>query len=215
MARTVAPLLSFEGSGQIAKTQVYASWKGRPYVRRYTIPANPNSAEQQLTRNTFRWLTNLWKFMPGSAVNGWQLYADSNRITDRNAFIKLNNGPLREETNLLAMTISPSARSGIIAAGITVTPGSEQLTVALAAPALPTGWTITQAYAAAIRNQDPQTESFYTVTAAADAVAPWEIVLTGLVASEEYLVGGWFQFTRPDGTFAYGQSLQDTATPTA
>jgi len=214
MAKTVAPLLSFEGSGQIAKTQVYATWKGRPYVRRYTIPANPNSSEQQLTRNTFAWLTNLWKYYPGSAVDAWKLFADSSRITDRNAFLKLNNGPLRTQTDLLAMTISPSARSGIIAADVTLTPGANQITVDLTAPSLPTGWAVVAAFAAAIKNQDPQTEAFYTVVADTDVVAPWSIVLTGLDTGDEYLVGGWFKFTRPDGTFAYGRSLQDVATPT-
>lgn len=213
MAKTVAPLLSFEGSGQIAKTQVYATWKGRPYVRRYTIPANPNSSEQQLTRNTFKFLTNLFKYFPGSALDAWNLYADSSRITSRNAFIKLNNGPLREETDLNNLIISPSARSGIIASAMVLTPGVGQITVDLTAPSLPTGWTVTQAFAAAVRDQDPQTEAFYEVTAGSDAAAPWSIVLAGL-DTELYQVGGWFQFTRPDGTFAYGQSLMDTATPT-
>jgi len=213
MARTVAPLLSFEASGQIAGTQVYASWKGRPYVRRYTIPANPNSAGQQLTRNTFKWLNNVWKFMPGSAIAGWQLYADSSRITDRNAFLKINNGPLRSETDLTNMIISPSARSGLIAAAMVATPAAGQVTVDLTAPTLPTGWTVTQAYAAAIKDQDPQTEAEYVVTAGVDAAAPWSIVLSGLDAAD-YLVGGWFQFTRPDGSFAYGQSLQGFATVT-
>lgn len=214
MAKTVAPLLSFEGSGAIAKTQVYATWKGRPYVRRYTIPANPNSSEQQLTRNTFRFLNDLWKYFPGSAIDAWQLFADSSRITDRNAFLKLNNGPLRTQTDLLAMTISPSARSGVIAADMTLTAGANQITVDLTAPDLPTGWAVVQAYAAAIRNQDPQTEAFYTVVAGTDMAAPWSIVLAGLETAEEYIVGGWFKFTRPDGSFAYGRSLQDVATPT-
>lgn len=213
MARTVAPLLSFEASGQIAGTQVYASWKGRPYVRRYTVPANPNSAGQQLTRNTFRWLNNVWKFMPGSAVAGWQLYADSSRITDRNAFIKINNSPLRSEVDLANMVISPSARSGLIAQAMVATPAAGQVTVALTEPSLPTGWTVSQAYAACIRDQDPQSDAFYEVTAGVDAAAPWSIVLSGLDAAD-YLVGGWFRFTRPDGTFAYGQSLQDTVTVT-
>lgn len=213
MARTVAPLLSFEASGQIAGTQVYASWKGRPYVRRYTIPANPNSAGQQLTRNTFKWLNNVWKFMPGSAIAGWQLYADSSRITDRNAFLKINNGPLRTETDLANMVLSPSARSGLIAQAMVATPAAGQVTVDLTAPSLPTGWTITQAYAAAIQDQDPQSAAEYVVTAGTDAAAPWSIVLSGLAAAD-YLVGGWFQFTRPDGSFAYGQSLQDIVTVT-
>lgn len=214
MSRTVAPLLSFEASGQIAKTQVYASWKGRPYVRRYTIPANPNTAEQQLTRNTFRFLNDLWKYYPGSAVAAWQLYADGSRITDRNAFIKLNNGPLREEVDLLNLTISPSARSGLIAADITLTAGVGTITAALTAPSLPTGWTITQAYAAAVANVDPQTVPASSVVAGADAAAPWSIVLSGLDNTVEYVVGGWFQYTKPDGSFAYGRSLQDVETPT-
>jgi len=214
MSKTTAPLLSFGASGAIAKTMVYATWKGRPYVRRHVIPANPNSSEQQLTRNTFKFLTNLWKYYPGSAVDAWKLFADSSRITDRNAFIKLNNGPLRTQTDLLAMTISPSAASGVIASAMTLTPGANQITVALTAPDLPTGWTVTQAYAAAIRNQDPQSEAFYEVVAGTDMASPWSIVLTGLVSAEEYLVGGWFKFARPDGTFAYGRSLQDTETPT-
>lgn len=209
MARTVAPLLSFEGSGQIAKTQVYASWKGRSYVRRYTIPANPNSSAQQLTRNTWRWLNDLWKFMPGSAVAAWQLFAESSRITDRNAWLKLNNGPLRTQTDLLTMTLSPSARSGLVAADIALTGGALQITVALTAPTLPAGWTITAAFAAAIQNQDPQTEAFYTVASGTDATDPYSIVLTGLEAATEYLVGGWFEYLKPDGKVAYGRSLQD------
>lgn len=214
MARTVAPLLSFEGSGQIAQTQVYASWKGRPYVRRYTVPSNPQTAEQTLTRNTFSFLTNVWKYWPGSAVAAWQLYADSLRITDRNAFLKQNLSPLREETDLLNMVMSPSARSGIAAAAMVLTPGNDQITATLTAPSLPTGWTITAAWAAAVENQNPQADAFYVVTAATDASAPYAPVITGLKDATEYLVGGWFQYLRPDGLAAYGASLQDTATTT-
>lgn len=210
MGKTTAPLLSFDAEGQIAKTLVYASWKGRSYARRYVIPANPNSAEQQLTRNTFRWLTALFKYYPGASLDAWQAYADSNRITDRNAFIKLNNGPLRTETTITDIILSPAARSGLIASAINITPAAGQLSVALTAPSLPTGWTITDSFAMAVRQQDPQTEAFYEVGFASDNSDPYEPVITGL-DSATYVVGGWFEFTRPDGTLAYGQSLQDTA----
>ena len=83
----------------------------------------------------------------------------------------------------------------------------------MTAPDLPTGWSITQAYAAAIKNQDPQTEAEYSVVAGTDMAAPWEIVLAGLDTGDEYVVGGWFKFARPDGSVAYGRSLQDVATP--
>lgn len=215
MSKVSAPLLSFDASGAIAKTQVYAQWKGRPYVRRYVKPANPNTTEQQVTRNLFRWLNDIFKFYPGSAVAAWNAYADSLRITDRNAFIKQNLGPMRGETDINNMVISPSAKSGLIAAAINLTAGTEQITVALTAPSLPTGWTIVAAFAAAIPQQDPNTDVDFSVTAGTDATDPYSIVLTGLTAAQAYLVGGWFQYQRPDGTFAYGQSLQALATPTA
>jgi len=213
MARTVAPLLSFDARGAIAKTQVYSNWKGIPYVRRYTVPSNPQTAEQDLTRNTFRWLNNVWKFMPSASTAAWAAYADSNRFTDRNGFIKQNNGPLRTETDLTLMVLSPSAKSGIVAAGIVTTPGANSITVDITAPALPTGWTIAKGVAAAIRDQDPQTEAFYTVTAGEDATSTYQVVLSGLTSAVSYLVGAWFVFNRPDGSLAYGQSLQEFETP--
>lgn len=215
MSKVTAPLLSFDASGSIAKTQVYASWKGRPYVRRYVKPANPQTTEQTVTRSLFRWLNDIYKFYPGSAVAAWQAYADSLRITDRNAVIKQNLSNMRGDTDLANMIISPSAKSGLIAADITLTAGTEQITVALTPPTLPTGWAVVAAFAAAIPNQDPQTDTDFEVASGTDASDPYEIVLTGLTASQEYIVGGWFQYTRPDGSYAYGQSLQDTATPTA
>lgn len=213
MAKTTAPLLSMEASGQIGSTLVASKWKGRSYMRRYTIPANPNSSGQQLTRNTFKWLNNVWKFMPGSAIGAWQLFADTSRITDRNAFIKLNNGVLRTASDLTNMVLSPSAKSGLIAAAVTPTGGNDQITVDLTPPDLPTGWTVTKAYAACIKDQDPQTGTDYEVTAGSDATSTYQVVLTGLTAGD-YLVGGWFEYARPDGTPAFGQSLQDIVTVT-
>lgn len=213
MAKTTAPLLSMEASGQIGSTLVASKWKGRPYMRRYTIPANPDTAEQQLTRNTFRWLNSVWKFMPGSAIGAWQLYAETSRFTDRNGFIKINNGPLREATDLTDMILSPSAKSGLAAADVTPTPSAGQISVALTAPVLPTGWTVTNAFAACIRDQNPQSGTFYEVVAGNDATSPYTVVLTGLDAAD-YLVGGWFQYMRPDGTPAYGQSIQEIVTVT-
>lgn len=214
MSKTTAPLLSWGASGQIAKTQVYSQWKGRPYVRRYVIPANPNSPAQQLTRNTFRFLNKLWQYLPQGALGAWTLYGDNSRFTNRNGWLKLNTGVLRDETDLLLLTMSPSAGGGIVASGMVATPGSESISVALTAPELPVGWTIDAAWAMAIRNEDPQTSDIYDVAAGFDDTAPYEVNLTGLTDDEEYVVGGWFEFTKSDGRKAYGVAVTDTATPT-
>lgn len=213
MAKVNAPLLSFGAGGTVAKTQVYSKWKGRPYVRQHVIPSNPNSAGQQLTRNTFTWLNQVWKNGPALLQDPWDLYAQGQVLTGRNAFVGQNTRALRSETDLGDMIFSPGAKGGIIAAGMVITPGSGQLSVALTAPALPTGWTIVQGVAVAIRDQDPQTEVLYTVASGFDASTPYAIVLTGLTASQPYQVGGWFEYAKPDGSTAYGASLSDTGTP--
>lgn len=53
MARVTGPLMSMEASGTIGKTLTFANWVGRQYVRRWTRPANPQTADQMEQRNAF------------------------------------------------------------------------------------------------------------------------------------------------------------------
>lgn len=213
MTKTTAPLLSFDARGAIAKTQVYSTWKGIQYARRYVVPANPNTLAQQETRNVFRWLQNAWKYMPGDAVLGWNAYAATSRFTAINGWIKQNLPDLRSETDLANLLLSPAANGGIAAGGATFTPGANKITVAVTAPTLPTGWTVTMAIAAAIQDQDPNTDTEYVITAGTDASAPYSFDLTGLETGVLYRAGAWLQYEKPDGTFAYGQATMGSATP--
>lgn len=214
MSKTIAPLLSFGASGAIAKTQVYSTWKGRAYARRYVVPSNPDTAEQQLTRSVFAWLNQVWKFAPASMTAAFDAYAEGQVMTGRNAFIKQNLPNLREASDLENFVFSPGARSGISAPSLVLTPGNDQIQAVLTAPTLPTGWTITAAWFAAIRDQDPNTGVLYTITGATDAAAPYDQTITGLASAQTYWVGGWFQFLRPDGKIAYGRSISDSALTT-
>jgi len=207
MAKVSAPLLSFSAGGSIAKTQVYAKWKGRPYVRQHVIPSNPNSSGQQLTRNTFTWLNNVWKNAPALLQDPWNLYAQGQVLTGRNSFVGQNTRALRSEVDLTDMILSPGAKGGIIAAGMVATGGALQIVVDLTAPALPTGWTITEAVVVGIADQDPQTEVLYAMASGTDATSTYQVTLTGLTAATSYLVGGWFEYAKPDLSVAYGASL--------
>lgn len=213
MSRITAPLLSFGASGAIAKTQVYSTWKGRPYVRRYVIPANPDTVEQQSTRNVFAWLQSVWKFAPAQITEAYSAYASGQVMTDRNAFGKINISVLRAGTDLASFLFSPGAKSGLAASAIAVTPGVGTLTVGLTAPTLPSGWTIDRGIAAVIRSQDPHSGVLYPIVAGEDASTPYSIAITGLGA-HAFNVGGWFKFIKPDGSFAYGPSLLSTGTST-
>jgi len=45
--------MSMEASGTIGKTLTFANWVGRQYVRRWTRPTNPQTADQMDQRNAF------------------------------------------------------------------------------------------------------------------------------------------------------------------
>lgn len=213
MALTTAPLLGFGASGAIGKTQVYASWKGRKYARRYVIPADPNTTAQQETRGVFTWGSNVWKLAPTLFQDPWNGYAKGKVMTGRNAWQGSAVKNLRTKTDLSDMVFSPGAAGGIAASAMTVTPGASSLTVAVTVPTPPTGWTLTEVVAAAILGQDPESGTDYTIVAGSDNSTPYSIDLTGLTAAL-YNVGVWPVWAKPDGSVAYGPSIVSTGTPT-
>jgi len=74
MARiTFSPLL-VAASGKVADT-VFSRWKGRPYIRSRVTPANPNSAAQQLQRNSLTYAVLQWQSLPADVKARWNEYA--------------------------------------------------------------------------------------------------------------------------------------------
>jgi len=215
MSKTTAPLLSFGAAGQIGKSMVFAKWRGRSYVRRHVIPANPQTAEQSLTRDTFGWLQAVWKIAPSLLTAPWLAYSTGKVLTDRNAFTKFNLPDLRTATVLDLMVFSPGALGGLPPATITVTPGNDQLTVACTAPAvLPVGWTIEAAVVGCIEDQEPGVDAFYQTFAMEDLASPYSQVITGLKDATLYQCFAFLRWVRPDGRIAYSPSINATGLTT-
>jgi hypothetical protein len=208
MAVVTAPLLSFGASGQVAKSQVYSTWKGRPYVRRYVTPSNPKSTDQMLTRDTFGWLNSVWKVAPFDFRTAWTLAAKGQVLTDRNLFIKNNLTTLRTIADLTGMILSPGAKGGLNG-DVVITPGNDLVTVAGTAPdPLPSGWTVNRFIAAAIRQQDSSNGVLFDIVTGDDVSDPYSVVLAGLASAQHYLVGGWFEYQKSSlaTDLAYGPS---------
>lgn len=214
MAKPTAPLLSFGASGTLAKTLVYSKWKGRPYVRRHVIPANPKTVAQTLTRDTFKTANGIWKISPAIFQEPWDRFATGQVLTGRNAFISRFVSINRGLSDLLSMAFSPGAKGGLAPLTLVITPGSTQLSCVVTAPTPPSGWTLTAVQVATIRDQDPATGLLYEITAGEDLVTPYDVILTGLTASVLYAVGAWTKWAKPDGSIAYGPSILDSDTPT-
>jgi len=214
MAKTVAPLFGFDAAGSLGKSIVFSRWRGRSYVRRHQVPSNPQSVEQTKTRSLFSWLNAVYKVAPSQILDVWEAAASGKALTARNSFIKANLPFLRDETDLNNIVLSGGARGGIPPTLVAVTPGNDQLTVDVTAPAtLPSGWTIAKAVVAAIPDQDPQSDADYVITAGEDATSTYQVVLA-LADATLYQVGAWFVYNRPDGSLAYSASVQTTGLTT-
>lgn len=53
MAKVTGPLMSLEATGTIGDALTFSRWVGRPYVRRYAVPSNPQTLLQEIHRNRF------------------------------------------------------------------------------------------------------------------------------------------------------------------
>lgn len=213
MAKPTAPLLSFGASGSLAQSLVYSKWKGRPYVRRHVVPSNPQSTAQTLTRDIFRNLNSVWKLAGTGVVSAWDRFASGQVKTGRNAFVGQNLAALRGQTDLANWIWSPGAKGGLPVGGVVFTPGANQCQVDITAPALPTGWAITAAWAASILDAAPESMTEYTSVEGMDAAAAYSITLTGLTTGDN-AVGAWFEYTKADGSTAYGASTVSLETIT-
>lgn len=217
MSRTTAPLLSFGAGGQLAKTHVYASWKGIPYARRYVIPANPRTTKQMVTRNLFRLLQSMWLVMPSTGKLPFEANAAGRPYTANNKFTSLNVQGVDTSsppTNMNFFKGSPGAKGGLPPLTASVTPSSGTLTVAVGAPTVPPDWTINMAAGICFEDQDPQATWAGTIQAQTDSSTPYSLAFTGLTASQLYQVSVWLVWNKPDGTLAYSTSLTVQGTPT-
>lgn len=213
MARLTGALFSLSASGTIAKTITYGDWKGIQYARTRVIPANPQSTSQTQTRDVFRFLGDYYKFAPSIPREPWIAAVLGVAMTPQNLLMSKNIGILREETTLDLMIFSPGARGGIPPAAIAPTPGSGTITVAVTAPSLPTGWTITAAQGVVLKDQDPHDPIESTPVAVEDLTSAYSLVFSGLDAGDPYQVAVWLKWMTPNGDAAYSVALRDQATP--
>lgn len=214
MAKTTAPLLSFGAAGQIAKSVVFSTWRGRPYARRHVIPSNPQSAGQSLTRNAFAWSTQVWKNAGSLLIAPWTAFAKGQSFLDRNAFVGKNVESLRDQTDVQSMIFSPGAKGGLPPSSFSAAGGVGTITGTVVTPTPPTGWSIQAAVMVAIADQNPQSETLYSTFEDEDTSDPFTAPVISGLAADSYVVGCFLRWVKPDTSLAYSVSLLDTATVT-
>lgn len=215
MAKTTAPLLSFGGSGTIAKTMVFSKWKGIPYVRRHVIPANPQTAAQQFVRRTFALLREAFKRAPSMLTDPWNAFASGRPFTGMNKFVGENIRVLNGEADLANLIVSPGARGGLPPITFTAAPTAVagEIQGNFVVPDAPGGWTLQAGVIVAVKDQPPDGIFDGVTLAAEDLVAPYAPLIADADSGDLYRVGGYLRWMKPDGSIAYSASVLDDATP--
>lgn len=218
MGKLTGALLSMGASGSIGKTLVYSKWKGVAYARQHVIPANPRTTKQVNNRSVWSMLGQAWLYAPSAVLAAFNAFAVGKALTGRNKFYSDNQKLLATDPvaeDLTGFVMSPGNNGGLPAQNLLITPASGSLTVSADVPDAPAGWTLVKAHAAALLNQDPTDsfsgEWFYGF----DASDPYSVTLTGMTNGQEYAVGFFLEWTRPDGKTAYSISLSGVGTPSA
>lgn len=215
MAKTTAPLLSFGATGAIAKTQVYSSWRGIAYARRYAKPAYTDTTPQHNRRAVFKWLNAVWKLLDPNAQAPWTAFCSGKPLTARNAFIGKNSTPLYGTTGSYATDLdgfigSPGANAGFpLDAMVPSDDSSHGINVAFTPPTLPSGWSVTAYQAIAIKQQAADTGTDYDSVFVTGATSPLNFAAIG---AGTYIVSGWMKLQKPDGSTAYSPSITAAVT---
>lgn len=113
---------SLRAKGAIAKTIVYASWKGRPYMRVLVKPAQPRTSGQRSTRAVMGSSAPLFRTLTTTQQAVWATNAKTGNITPVNAFArynikyrKRNLGPANAPN--VAAGSAPTAPTGLAVTG--------------------------------------------------------------------------------------------------
>lgn len=214
MSKVTAPLLSFGASGQVGKSVVFSTWRGIKYARRHVVPANPQTTSQTFQRSSFAQLREAWKRMSGDGRAPWTAYSAGRPFTGMNAFIGENRLAIGTDADMQAFEGSPGSGGGLPPATVAAVAGgsSGEIDVTLTYPAAPVDWTLTQGWAAAFPDQAPDATWGGLYVVEHDTAGDGNVTLAGLGSAVDCVVTGWSEWTKPDGTTAYGPSLVTTAT---
>lgn len=83
MAKVTGPVLSINAQGKLASTVIFTDNKGSKRVKKYTVPENPQSTDQQIQRNYLKEAVLAWKTDGYTQfdIEAWKLYASIQKKT--------------------------------------------------------------------------------------------------------------------------------------
>lgn len=90
MVKLKGPALSLQASGTVGQAVTISNWKGRHYLKRKSLPTDPNTPAQHSHRLMLQWLNNRWSPLTTNQQASWTDLAARKNILPRSAFIGEN-----------------------------------------------------------------------------------------------------------------------------
>lgn len=209
MASVKGPLFSLDASGSIGKAVVYSKWKGRNYVRRLVVPANPRSGGQLSSRAMVTFLSQYWASLSTAEQADWDTLAAVTNISPFNAFLKYNLG--RWSTNDLPSQQHPAEEGDAagVSSAFTATAGLKSITISYTVGTLNQNWGVLIFRGLAADMGVTRAEMVHVLVAESAAAFTW--LNTGLTTGVPYYYRA-YPFSEEG---AIGAAEDDiTATPT-
>lgn len=213
MAVVTGPVLSIGARGKIAKSIVFATWRGVKYARQYVVPANPRTVAQVATRSIFAAIDGTYKRLLTLSQAPWEAAARGQPYVARNKLIAVNLPALKGQIDKKMWVASPGVGGGLPASTMSAATGAVagDVTIAATFPTAPTGWMITGITAQALINEVPNVAPVGTVFEQSDLPGAYPVTLSGLTSGTSYVVSIWPVWTRSDGLTVYGPSVSAVA----
>lgn len=118
MAKVVSPLMSTEARGKVSGF-IYNTWRGISYVKKFTSPAQPNTAKQLAIRALNKTCTLAWAGITAAQRAAWNAYAETHlrtdwtgnpkRVTGQNWFVSCSMALLRFGSAIVATAPTEAA----------------------------------------------------------------------------------------------------------
>lgn len=140
MVKVNAPMMSLDASGKLGGAVVFSKWKGRNYVRRLVVPANPKSGGQLSSRAMVKFLSQYWADMSSAQQADWDTRAAITNISPFNAFMKYNLS--RWAVNLNPSIADPAAEANTAgtSSAFTATAGLKSINIVYTLGTLNDNW---------------------------------------------------------------------------
>lgn len=90
MVKVRGPSLSLRAGGSLAGVLTSSSWKGRGYIKKLTVPTNPNTPAQASMRAIEAALARAWDTVPAARQGTWSPAAAADNLSPFNAFCRTN-----------------------------------------------------------------------------------------------------------------------------